>query len=87
MDATRITYDCFPSMHTCCTVLLGWSAFRHVRPLFWWILPIVVSMPLACVYLRYHYVVDVLAGLALAAVMIWLTPRLRHSPSTATQSS
>ena len=77
MDATRITWDCFPSMHTCCTVLLGWSAWRHVRRLFWFILPIVVSMPLACVYLRYHYVIDVVAGLALAAAMIALTSRFR----------
>lgn len=77
MDATRITWDCFPSMHTCCTVLMGWCAWRHVRRLFWAILPIVVSMPFACVYLRYHYVVDVLAGLALAAAMIALTSRLR----------
>jgi membrane-associated phospholipid phosphatase len=87
MDATRITYDCFPSMHTCCTVLLAWCAHRHVRRLFWWILPVVISMPLACVYLRYHYVTDVIAGLLLAAGMIWLTPRLNHSPSTLAQSS
>jgi hypothetical protein len=57
MDATRITWDCFPSMHTCCTILLGWIAWRHVRRLFWWLLPMIVSMPFACVYLRYHYVV------------------------------
>jgi len=76
MDANRITWDCFPSMHTCCSVLLGVSAFRHARGLFWWILPMVVSMPFACVYLRYHYVVDVLAGLSLALVMVVLTRRL-----------
>lgn len=87
MDATRITWDCFPSMHTCCTVLLGWAAWRHVRRLFWWVLPIVASMPLACVYLRYHYVVDVLAGLGLAAVTIVVAKRLNHSPSTDTQSA
>ncbi|MBL8920819.1 MAG: phosphatase PAP2 family protein [Myxococcaceae bacterium] len=78
MDATRITYDCFPSMHTCCTVLLGWIAWRHVRRLFWWVSPVVVSMPFACVYLRYHYVVDVLAGLTLALAMVKLAPRLSH---------
>lgn len=77
MDATRITWDCFPSMHTCCTVLMGWCCWRHVRRLFWAVLPVVVSMPIACIYLRYHYVVDVLAGLALAAAMIALTTRFR----------
>ncbi|MEW5739711.1 MAG: phosphatase PAP2 family protein [Myxococcota bacterium] len=77
MDATRITWDCFPSMHTCCTVLMGWCCWRHVRRLFWTILPVVVSMPVACIYLRYHYVIDVLAGLVLAAVMIAVTARFQ----------
>lgn len=76
MDATRITWDCFPSMHTCASALMGWAAWRHARRLFWGIAPMVVSMPLACVYLRYHYVVDVLAGLTLAALMVALTLRL-----------
>lgn len=87
MDANRITWDCFPSMHTCCTMLLAWCAWRHVRRLFWWVLPIVVSMPLACVYLRYHYVIDVLAGLMLAVLTVQVTKRLNHSPSTETQSA
>ena len=87
MDATRITWDCFPSMHTCCSILLAWCAWRHVRRLFWWVLPIVASMPLACVYLRYHYVIDVLAGLVLAVVMVQVTKRLNHNPSIETQSA
>lgn len=87
MDATRITWDCFPSMHTCCSILLAWCAWRHVRRLFWWVLPIVASMPLACVYLRYHYVIDVLAGLVLAVVMTQVTKRLNHNPSIETQSA
>ncbi len=76
MDATRISYDCFPSMHTCCTILLGISAWTWARRLFWLISPIVVLMPLACVYLRYHYVIDVLVGAALAPVLVWVSARL-----------
>lgn len=76
MDATRISYDCFPSMHTCCTILLGVSAYTWARKLFWFIAPIVVLMPLACVYLRYHYVIDVLVGAALAPVLIWVSKKL-----------
>jgi len=77
MDATRVTWDCFPSMHTCCTVLLGWSAWKYARRLFWSVLPMMASIPFACVYLRYHYVVDVVAGLALSAVLIAVTAKLR----------
>jgi membrane-associated phospholipid phosphatase len=76
MDATRITYDCFPSMHTCCSLLLGWSAFRYARRLWWVTLPIVASIPFACVYLRYHYVIDVVAGALLAVAAALVAPKV-----------
>ena len=76
MDTARATYDCFPSMHTAVTMVFWAQAWRHARPLFWVMAPIAVSMPLACVYLRYHYVVDVLAGLALAAAVTALSNAL-----------
>lgn len=66
MDERRITYDCFPSMHTAATLLLAWGCHRHARRVFWAIAPIAASIPFACVYLRYHYLVDVLAGVLLA---------------------
>lgn len=78
MDRLRHTYDCFPSMHTAATVLLVALTFRASKRVGWWLLPIVTLMPLACVYLRYHYVVDVLAGEALAfAVLAVLAVRAR----------
>ena len=77
MDRTRVPRDCFPSLHTAVSLTLLWGALRHVRRLGWALLPIVVSIPVACVYLRYHYVVDVLAGLALFAAVATLTVRSR----------
>ena len=76
MDRTRITYDCFPSFHTAGALLLSWGCWRHARKVFWLTLPMVASIPFACVYLRYHYVIDVVAGIALASVLAWATPRL-----------
>jgi hypothetical protein len=73
MDRTRIAWDCFPSMHTCAALLLSLASYKHLRGLFWVTLPMVVSIPFACVYLRYHYVVDVLAGFALAGAMVVLS--------------
>ncbi|MFO0600147.1 MAG: phosphatase PAP2 family protein [Myxococcaceae bacterium] len=78
MDANRISYDCFPSMHTCCSLLLGVCAWQWARKLFWVISPIVVLMPLACCYLRYHYVVDVLAGLVLVPAIVWVSNQFEH---------
>jgi membrane-associated phospholipid phosphatase len=75
MDQTRITWDCFPSFHTAGSVLMSWACWRHSRRVFWATLPMVITIPFACVYLRYHYVTDVLAGLALAFVITRLVPR------------
>lgn len=71
MDATRISRDCFPSLHTGAALVLLVAALRHVRKLGLAILPIVVSIPFACVYLRYHYAIDVAAGIVLCAI-VWL---------------
>lgn len=82
MDRTRITWDCFPSLHTACTLLMAEAAWKWARRLFWVISPAVVLMPLACVYLRYHYVADIIAGALLAAVMVALTNRhFSHRPA------
>jgi len=78
MDRTRVPRDCFPSLHTGVSLTLLWGAYRHVRPLFWVLAPIVLSIPFACVYLRYHYVVDVIAGFVLFALVATLTVRSRR---------
>ena len=71
MDATRITRDCFPSLHTGAGLCLLVGALRHVRRLGLAILPMTISIPFACVYLRYHYAIDVFAGILLSAIA-WL---------------
>ena len=75
MDRTRVPRDCFPSLHTAASLVLLWGARRHVRPLFWAVAPMVLCIPFACVYLRYHYVVDILAGVALFAGVALVTTR------------
>ena len=91
MDAGRITWDCFPSMHTCASLIFWFAAWRHARVMFWVMAPIVVSIPFACVYLRYHYVIDVFAGVGLALVMSWLGPKVsaaaeRAAPAASTEA-
>jgi membrane-associated phospholipid phosphatase len=76
MDRSRISYDCFPSFHTAGSLIMSWLCWRHARRVFWVTLPMVASTPLACVYLRYHYVTDVLAGGLLFVAVAWVVPRL-----------
>jgi membrane-associated phospholipid phosphatase len=76
LESTR--RDCFPSLHTAITVIVTAYAFRYRRSLFWFLFPVNIGIIIATVYLRYHYVVDVIAGLFLAAFCLWAGPRLNE---------
>ncbi len=78
MDRFRVPRDCFPSLHTSITLLCLWQIFRNSRKAFWVALPISGPTPLACVYLRYHYVADVLAGALQALLVVALVGWLRR---------
>lgn len=79
MDKPRIDRDCFPSLHTAITFLVSWIAWKEIRPLFWIFLPITITMPFSCVYLRYHYVTDVLAGTLLSIAIVAIEVHLSNS--------
>lgn len=60
--------DCFPSGHTAATVLgLGFS-WRYARRVFWLMLPVGMGLIGATVAGRFHYGVDCLCAIPLAAV-------------------
>lgn len=68
--------DVFPSGHTMITVAVLMVARRRARKLFWWLLPVAVLLIISTVYCRYHYVVDLIAGIALAFATVPLGDRL-----------
>jgi membrane-associated phospholipid phosphatase len=64
--------NCFPSLHTAWGLIALILAYRRTRWLFYCYLLPVSSLIFATVYLRFHYMVDVIAGAALAVVVcIW----------------
>jgi membrane-associated phospholipid phosphatase len=69
-------YDCFPSGHTELTMLACWGSRMVSRRLFYLFLGYTPIIIFATVYLRYHYTIDVLAGAALALVLIWAAPHV-----------
>jgi len=69
-------YDCFPSGHTELTILAWWSARQFTNSLFWPYFAYTLSIISATVYLRYHYTIDVLAGVAVAGVLLIAAPSL-----------
>jgi len=68
--------NCFPSGHTMVTVAVLVEASRRSRKTFLAFLPFATGLLLATVAGRYHYVVDVAAGLVLAFAVGGLARRL-----------
>jgi membrane-associated phospholipid phosphatase len=73
--------DIFPSLHTAGPSFVAIFAYRHRtrRPFCWTWLPLVfiaANIIGATLFLRWHYVVDVVAGLALAATSAHVCIRL-----------
>ncbi|NOG43789.1 MAG: phosphatase PAP2 family protein [Calditrichaeota bacterium] len=57
--------DAFPSGHTAMTLLTLYYAQKYHRPYFNFMIPVTSLMLISTVYLRYHYVIDVFAGIGL----------------------
>lgn len=75
----RPHYDCFPSGHTELTMLAWWSARQVSKTLFRFLSVYTLGVVFATVFLRYHYTIDVMAGAALAAVLLLMSPGVyRH---------
>jgi membrane-associated phospholipid phosphatase len=66
----------FPSLHAAVSLVALVYAWRFLRPWFWILLPFSVGLWVSTIYLRHHFVVDLIAGWALAPPAIWLAPRL-----------
>ena len=66
--------DVFPSGHTLMTLVSIWWSWHFRLRVRGAVTGVGTILIFATVYLRYHYVIDVLAGAAVAGVCIWLTP-------------
>ncbi|HYL83804.1 MAG TPA: phosphatase PAP2 family protein [Candidatus Angelobacter sp.] len=75
----RVHGAAFPSQHVAGAMAALWGAWRHRRWLFWIFLPFVACMCVSTVYVRNHYVADVLGGMVTGTlgfvVGAWLVKR------------
>jgi membrane-associated phospholipid phosphatase len=61
-----------PSLHAGVALLVGWFGFARLRGRWRWLLLLYpLAMGFALVYYGEHYVVDILAGFALTALVLW----------------
>jgi len=78
--------DCMPSGHSQIVLMALYLAHRYERLLFYIFLPVICGLILSTLYLRYHYVVDLLAGGAVAVGCIVAGPLLYEWWGRAVQS-
>jgi membrane-associated phospholipid phosphatase len=71
----QIKQDCFPSGHTAVSIAALLLAYRFARDTVALLWPLVLALVFSTLYLRYHYVADVLAGIALAFAADWIGVR------------
>lgn len=60
----------FPSSHVAIAIVTVWFSFQYLPRIRYLHLVVVVLLCISTVYCRYHYVVDVLAGMATAAILL-----------------
>lgn len=74
-----VKLNAFPSGHTAVAVVFLTLLWRSPG-LRWVVIPSYLALIASTVYLRYHYLVDVMAGALLGAVSAWLAPRISDVP-------
>jgi membrane-associated phospholipid phosphatase len=68
--------DCMPSGHTQIVLIVLYLVHRYEKFLFYLFFPIICALILSTIYLRYHYVIDLLVGMTFAIGCMIFGPRL-----------
>ncbi len=80
----RIKTDCMPSMHACLCLICLMYALRFREIFKWKKLAVsfwvtgVFSLIISTIYLRYHWVIDIIAGVALTIAVYYVTEKIYH---------
>jgi len=67
------TTDCFPSMHVGLFLVISYYLYRHNRKTLYFMVPVTLLMSASTLYLRYHYLIDIIATVFLVVLTILFT--------------
>ena len=81
-EAGSGAYDVFPSGHTALSLLVVYYAWRFDKLAFRLLTPLALCVVISTIYLQYHYVIDVPAGIGLTLLIIWWDRRIRRVAPT-----
>ncbi len=65
-----------PSPHAAVATVMWMMTWKHYRPAFWALSPVILSLYISTVYCRYHYLTDLVAGIATATLAALVAPPL-----------
>jgi len=77
----------FPSSHVGASVIIVWLSYKKAPSLFKLIWPVVLLLILSTVYIKAHYVVDVIGGLFIAPFILYLSNILYRFPAQTDSST
>jgi membrane-associated phospholipid phosphatase len=66
----------FPSSHVGITTVILLLTFNKARKLFWALLPVAIILMFSTVYIKAHYLVDVMGGILTALLFYWISNRM-----------
>ena len=67
-----------PSPHAAAATVMWVMAWKHYRPAFWLLSPVILSLYVSTFYARYHYATDAIAGIATAGLVVIVAPSLQR---------
>ncbi len=65
-----------PSPHCAATTIMVLFLFKHNRKIFYWLLPVFITIYFSTVYGRYHYSWDAVTGLITALAVVKVSPKI-----------
>jgi membrane-associated phospholipid phosphatase len=72
VNGGSISIDAFPSVHLAASLYLLLFDWQHKRRRFWWVLAPCLFLWFSTMYLRFHYFMDLLAGVVIALAGWWM---------------
>jgi len=72
IDLGGIQGGCMPSSHVAVALIVLIFAFRHHKRLFYILSPFILTLFVGTVYCRFHYASDVVAGILVGGLALWL---------------
>ncbi|MBF0472875.1 MAG: phosphatase PAP2 family protein [Nitrospirae bacterium] len=69
-------FDAFPSLHSGILLTTMIMSYRFARGMFYIFIPIAIGIMVSLVYCRYHYVIDIIAGLIVAVISYQFSSRI-----------